>query len=86
MTVNQSAAVDRCVYLISLVLNCRRKSGRLNAKQARAAYDEAVELFDRLSPETLTEALHALYRKAERESRKRAAALDRLRSRPRSTR
>jgi hypothetical protein len=81
---NQSAAVERCVHLISLVLGCRRKSGRVTSEQARAAYDEAVDLFDRLSPETLTEALHALYRKAERDSRRRADALDRLRRRTRS--
>lgn len=84
MGLNQSSAVDRCVQLISVVLDCRRKSSRVSADEARAAYNEAVDLFDRLSPETLTEALHALYRKAERDSRKRAEALERLRRRTKS--
>ncbi len=84
MVVQQSAAVDRCVYLISLVLHCRQESGCVTAEQARAAYEEAVELFDRLSPETLTNALHTLYRQAERDSQERAAELFHFRSRPRS--
>ncbi len=84
MNVNQTTAVDRCVYLISLVLNCRHKSGHVTAAQARAAYKEAVDLFDRLSPETLTDTLQALYRQADRDSRERAAALHHFRSRQHS--
>lgn len=65
-------AVDRCVEFVLRFISADRHRSRLPAAEQRREHARALEYLNRLAPDTLTRALHRLYRAGEAEQRRAA--------------
>jgi hypothetical protein len=81
MSDHSENAVNRCVDYVLKFLSTDHHRSRLPAAEQRRQHDRAVAYLNRLPPDTLSRALHQLYRAGETESRRVAGSRNAERAR-----